>query len=283
MRCVARLTVLALLCGVGGPMAGCAARGSSFETLGVPTPEPRKGRSPVILGWAREQREGWTIKRVQVDDTTRPEWNADTQAPAILYLEPGEHVFKLGAAQLSDPRDPNSRTRRRYKIRPFEVDLLEGEAQMCVVRLSDDERARPTVSCEAYGYGESEEDETAGGSEDEYGDEYGDEDEYGEVPPAAAEQEPAPAATAATAQAQPAPASPTAPAAPAAPGTAEVPSPFGAPPTAAPAAAPQPPATGAPPAATPPDPPRRLTVEERLDRLERQMQDVVRLLRDQRR
>jgi hypothetical protein len=283
MRCVARLTVLALVCGVGAPMVGCAARGSSFETLGVPTPEPRAGRSPVILGWAREQREGWTIKRVQVDDTTRPEWNEATQAPAIMYLEPGEHTIKLGAAQLSDPRDPNSHTRRRYKIRPFGVDLLEGEAQMCVIRLSDDERARPAVSCEAYGYGENEEESAAGGEadQDEYGDEYSDEDEVGQVPRSAEAQAPTPAATAqpepaATAQPQPAPT------APATPATAEVPSPFGAAPTPGPAAT-QPPAVGGPPAATPPPPPRRLTIEERLDRLERQMQDVVRLLRDQQR
>lgn len=143
-----RLAALVLIAAGAGPPFGCGATGSSFETLGVPTAEPRPGRVAVIFGWAREAREGWSIQRIRIDDQTRSAWNEETQEPLVLYLEPGEHELRLSAAQLSNPRDPTSRPRRRYRLRPYGFDLLEGMPQLCVFRLGGDERLRPRVSCE---------------------------------------------------------------------------------------------------------------------------------------
>ncbi len=114
-----RLTLLTMVCGLGSLWAGCAVRGSSFQTIGVPTPESRSGQSPVIIGWAREERDGWIVKRVRVDGETRDEWNDETQQPTIIYLEPGEHEFRVNSAQLSEPSDPSSRTRRREFVLPL--------------------------------------------------------------------------------------------------------------------------------------------------------------------
>ena len=244
------------------------------------------------MGWAREQREGWTIKRVRVDGTTRAEWNEDSQEPSIFYLRPGEHEVRLSAAQLSDPGNPSSRPRRRYKVRPLEIELLEGEAQLCVIRVAGEKRRRPRVSCEAYDVGGDEEEEYA--DEDEYGDEYADEDEYGDMtdtgddqvasappegtPPTEAVAPTTPALAPAPASSQPAASSSS---------SGAVPSPFG--PAAAATPAPQPtsatPAPAAPPSPPPATttPPRRLTVEERVERLERQLEEIQRLLRRQQR
>lgn len=296
MRFLWRLTLIALLCGVGAPLTGCAVRGSSFETLGVPTPELRPGRSPIIVGWAREQREGWRITRIRVDEASRGEWNEESQEPAVFYLEPGEHQLQMSAEQLSDPRDSSSRARRRYRVRPIQLDLLEGEAQLCVIRLEGERRLRPRVRCEAH--------DTVDPEEDEYGDEYQDEDEYAEDEyeddeyedeEAAAMGEPARQSDEQPDTTQPPPASTSTSSS-----SGEVPSPFAssaAPPSArptAPAAAPQPApaaASATPPAPRPAPPPptasstqtpRRLTLEERVERVERQLEEIQRLLRERR-
>lgn len=269
----AALILAALAVLSAGP--GCAGRqGSSFETLGIPEPEDVPGRSPVILGWAEESREGWVISRVRIDGANAGEWDAQTERPTVMQLTPGTHELRLYTAQLRDPEDRNGATRRRYRTRPVELAVEEGVAQLCTVRVGGDRRRRPEVTCEARELAAPEEEY----GDDEYGDdeyedeegEYGDEDEYADEGPVAT---PAPAA----------PASP--PPAPAG-GEAGVPDPFAPPagPAAPPAAAPAP---AAPPAAVPAPapaarpaaiPPRPLSLEERVDRLERQLEEILRRL-----
>ncbi len=289
MRRIAVITVI--LC-TGAPLTGCAPRGSSFETLGVPAPEDRSGQSPIIFGWAREQRSGWVIRRIRIDGRARNEWNEETQTPAVLYLSPGEHEVQLSAAQLSDPNDMNSRPRRRYRVRPFQLDLLEGEAQLCVIRLEGEERPRPRAQCETYDQvdevdvdDEMDEDEI-----DEYDDDLDeDEDVIDEVP--TRDQQVQQQGTFGATPPTPGAAPPNGQES----GRPGVPSPFGSaaanaptPPPIAPTppvdepatpAAPvtPPPAPAAPPAASS-SPPRRLSVEERLERLERLMEEIRREL-----
>jgi hypothetical protein len=272
--------VLMLACAIGAPMMGCAGRrGSSFETLGIPQPEDRPGTSPVVFGWAREQREGWVIRGVRVDERSQSEWNDETQRPTIFYLEPGVREFRVSAVQLRDPGDPNSRPRRRYRIRPFRLGLEEGIAQVCVVRVEGDQRQRPRVRCEAQEpeptYDEADQ------AYDEYGDEYAEDDEIRDEAPVDEDEEPP---TVAAATPPPAPRPPSAEA-------GEVPSPFdppaapaARPPTAAPEPTPvAPPAPVAAPASATEPPqsrPRVLTVEERVERLERQLEELRRQMRD---
>lgn len=298
MNNVMRLALFALVFAIGAPLGGCAVRGSSFETLGVPSPEHRPGRSPVIVGWAREDRAGWVIRRIRIDGTTRNEWNEDTQQPVIMYLEPGEHEFRFSAAQLSDPRDASSRPRRRYRIRPFQVDVLEAEAQLCVIRVQGDERRRPRINCEAYDYQREEEEE----GYDEYGDEYDegydeayedeDEDPQRQPPPEMVpldqQQEPEDEEVEEPADDTSAEAGETAQ-----PSSEPVPSPFETPQPsrdespeaaqpqaeAAPTVTPPTPTAAAEPA-TESRPPRPLSMEQRIERLERLVEELRREIRE---
>jgi hypothetical protein len=285
MTMVRRIAVVAMLHGLSAPFLGCAPRGSSFETLGIPAPEGRAGRSAVILGWEEEQRAGWVVQRVRVDGRARDEWSAESQQPVVLYLAPGEHRLEINAAQMADGGGQDARPRRRYRVRPMQLDLLEGEAQLCVLALGGDERRRPQLACEDYRSdgGEAEvEDEV-----DEYGDDYAeDEDLPDEAPAEPRAAAPPPAAAAAPAAPPPAaaaaPAAPP-PAAPAATAPASIPSPFGAAAAAAPPpVAVRPAAVPAPPAATDPVAgalPLRLTAEQRIERLERLVEELRRELR----
>jgi hypothetical protein len=263
---------LAVLCACLAAALGCAGRqGSSFETLGIPEVEDRPGRSPIVVGWAHEERSGWVVRRVRVDGETMPQWNEETERPSVMYLTPGTRSLQLYTAQLRDPSDRSSRSRRRYRTRPVDVELEEGFAQICVIRLEGERRRRPNVRCESREIlGEEDEYE----DEDEYGDEYEDEEgEYGESDEGqVASAEPASGQDGDDEDVPdpfggPAPSPTTTQAAPTAPAS---------PPSASPPAS-----TTAPPAApsSPEPPPRRLSVEERIDRLERQVEELRRQLR----
>ena len=269
MNISSRLLVLALGAILASPLVGCAGRqGSSFETLGVPEPEDRPGMSPLILGWARESRDGWIIDGVRIDNRARREWNEETQRPTIFYLAPGSYEMRVSSAQLRDPRDRNSHPRRRYRIRPFTVDLETDTAQVCVIRIEGGDRRRPQVQCESREFGAPEDDEGEM-AQDEYGDEYADEDEIaGEPETPAAAAEPPSAAGSAVPSPFDTPAGPPPREQPAADAQPEAaPTPASAQPTPAPAASP----SGASP--------RPMSVEERIERLERQVEELRRQLR----
>jgi hypothetical protein len=221
-------------------LAACAVTASSFETLGVPELTLAGNESAVIVGWAREDRGNWTLQRVQIDGQGRSEWDEHSQRPAVFGVEPGVHRLRLWALQSFDRASATGRNGRRYRLRRINLQLQGGQAQLCVVRI-DENRRRPVANCEAHSLYEDEEE-----LEDEYV------DSLASAAPAA-----------------------TAPAEAAVPGqTAEqqgaVPSPFGGPPQTAPPTAP-PTATAEPPPQTAPSPlrPRRLSLEERVERLER--------------
>jgi hypothetical protein len=263
-------------------LVGCmTGRGSSIETLGLPDVEDRPGRPALVVGWAYEDRSGWIVKNVRLDGESRPEWDERTERPVVMYLTAGTHTLQLSTAQLRDPSDRSSRSRRRYQTRPVEIELEDGYSQICVVRLEGEERRRPVVRCESREI-LGEEDEASYEDEDEdedgeYEDENGDQPEPPEERVAAVEAAPAPAPGAPQGGGDEAVPDPFA--GPAAPGSAEPPRQPTAPASqapAAPAAAAVRPPPPPPPAAVAPPPPRPLSLEERVERLERQLEELRR-------
>jgi hypothetical protein len=136
------LLTVALLA-IAATAASCVHRPppTSFETLGIPEPEPIAGRAAVILGWAREDRAGWAIDRVRIDGRARPEWDAETQRPAVLYLRPGARVLKIYCSR-------GDADAQRVRPRPARIDAVADGVVVCSVRVEGDESRLPRLACE---------------------------------------------------------------------------------------------------------------------------------------
>ena len=143
-RALAVLSLLAVT--VAG---GCVRTSpSSFQALGVPDPEVRPGRASVMLGWDREDRQGWSIDWVRIDGERLETWNDRTEAPVLLFLPPGRREVRLGTSQRRDRETVQGR-RRRYRPSPTVVEVAAGEVHLCAVRLADGRRPRPRLECMA--------------------------------------------------------------------------------------------------------------------------------------
>ena len=126
-------------------LAACSSvTGSSFETLGVPHVSPPPGKAALVIGWEQEEREGWTVARLKVDGRTLDEWNAATQRPAVVYLEPGERAVQLLAYQ---NKAPGGRVVRRYRSPTVEVVLGAAGRSICAVKVRGTRRRRPRLRC----------------------------------------------------------------------------------------------------------------------------------------
>lgn len=133
------VTLLALV----ATAAGCvhAPRPTSFETLGIPEPAHVEGRTAVILGWAREARAGWAIDRVRIDGRARPEWDPETQRPAVFYLRPGARVVKIYSRR-GDAGD------QLVRSRPAQIDAVADGVVLCTVRVEGAESPLPRLACQ---------------------------------------------------------------------------------------------------------------------------------------
>lgn len=128
--------------------ASCMPRGSSFETLGVP-PTPRvEGKAALVLGWAKEHREGWTIDRIKLDGRLRSEWDRETQMPAVIYISPGTRWIRLYTSKRLGGTATEAHRQRRVKLRPLAVVLEEGDSRICSVHTSRAGRRRPQMRCQ---------------------------------------------------------------------------------------------------------------------------------------
>jgi len=127
-------------------VVGCAVapQATSFETLGVPEPAGVAGRTAVVLGWADEARAGWTVDRVKIDDRFRPEWDAETQRPAVFYLHPGPRALKIYSSRGGDDI-------QRVRSRPARFEAVADGVVVCTVRVRADESPLPRLSCEVSG------------------------------------------------------------------------------------------------------------------------------------
>ena len=124
--------------------SACAPRGSSFETLGIPFAGELSGQGAIVVGWAHEARDGWSLDRLYGDEEALlRQWPEATQTPAVVRLDPGEHRLRLTAT-----RRGRGGAVRRYKIRPVSLTLTEAEVRLCVVSLSG--RSRPRMRCSHY-------------------------------------------------------------------------------------------------------------------------------------
>jgi hypothetical protein len=140
------MVVVAILATGAGACTGAASRGVSFETLGVPRATTTPGRSAIVVGWESEAREGWVISTVRIEGVDRAEWNAATQRPTVIAVEPGSHPLQV-VAELHPAGGGNI---RRLRLAPVQVQVGEAEAMLCEVRVvtRDDGRQRPRVRCE---------------------------------------------------------------------------------------------------------------------------------------
>jgi hypothetical protein len=105
--------------------------------LGVPQPEPQPDRAALIIGWDQEERGGWSLSRVRIDDQVRDEWSPDTQEPAVLIVEPGSRNVRLFVERRASGL--------RLRMAPISLDLAEGEVHLC--RLTASLSARPHADC----------------------------------------------------------------------------------------------------------------------------------------
>lgn len=132
------------------PSGGCTPNvSSSFETLSVPDPELRAGRAALIIGWDREDRQGWVMNFVRVDGRTRSEWRRATQRPAVIYLDPGRRTLRLFVERRSRGRSqrPTDDRSLRYRLPPIELSLEEGEVHLCRLNVEGHDRQRPRARC----------------------------------------------------------------------------------------------------------------------------------------
>lgn len=116
----------------------CAPRGRSLETAGVPTAGRLDGQGAVVLGWAREQRDGWEVVELQVDRGRQQ--LEELGGPATLRLEPGRHELRL---------ELSHRGEARYRLRPVRLVVAEEEVRLCVLQLVGEPR-RPALRCSHY-------------------------------------------------------------------------------------------------------------------------------------
>ena len=108
--------------------------------------EPQRGKGAVIVGWEREERDGWKIRYIRVDGNSRNEWNIDSQEPAVIHMRPGEVSLGLMAVKAKS----KGSGLRRYRSAPVTFKLEAGSTQLCVVRIRGKRRRRPRASCEEY-------------------------------------------------------------------------------------------------------------------------------------
>ncbi len=125
--------------------AACARPGSSFETLGVPRVSPTTNEAALVLGWQNEDREGWSINTVRINERSRETWDAASQRPVVFRLGPGRHVMRLDA--LHETEQDGRTMRRRFRSPPAEVILRAGAATICAIRIEGRRRRRPRLHC----------------------------------------------------------------------------------------------------------------------------------------
>jgi hypothetical protein len=128
-------------------IVGCAPRGSSFETLGVPAAGDLERRGALVVGWAREARGGWRLTQVRVDDRVRDEWAPAAQRPVVIGVEPGRRRLQVRAIRAGD-----GGARSRVKLRPVEIDVAVGQVRLCVLDVDGGAAGggRPRVRCPLY-------------------------------------------------------------------------------------------------------------------------------------
>lgn len=127
-------------------VAGCVrAPASSFETIGVPEPTPVEGRAAVILGWAREDREGWAIRSVLVDGRRVRGWEPETQVPVVMYVAPGRREIAVSVR----PAGGGEGGARPFRTRAEEVEVGAGDVLLCVARIVGRGPRRPVLRCMA--------------------------------------------------------------------------------------------------------------------------------------
>jgi hypothetical protein len=148
----ASAAVAALLCGATVACSGAGERlrsgdATSFDALGVPNARPSPGRATVVVGWDHEARGGWSVSAIRIEGRDRAEWDPTTQRPAVMVLEPGLRSLQVVAEQRATGQGGSV---RRLRLAPVRIQLGEGDAATCRVRVEarDDGRLRPLVRCE---------------------------------------------------------------------------------------------------------------------------------------
>jgi len=116
----------------------------SLSSMGVPETAELPGRAAVVFGWGQDDRRGWTIDFVRIDDRGRPEWDSDSQHPTVFYLRPG-----LRKLRLYSTRRPTraSEPPLRIRSRVVELNVAEGQVLICPVELGAHDPPIPAVSC----------------------------------------------------------------------------------------------------------------------------------------
>lgn len=138
------LVPLALAFGTAA-LSGCASPTAvSFESRGIPEAARLPDRAAVIFGWANDDRSGWSIDHVRIDDRERPEWDQESQRPTVFYLRPGLRKLRLYSSQ---SRGGSIGSEHRVRSRPFSISVAQGQVLLCPIRVRDEEPQRPIVAC----------------------------------------------------------------------------------------------------------------------------------------
>lgn len=130
---------------VTGVLGGCATPTLvSFESRGLPEAARLPDRAAVIFGWANDDRVGWSIDHVRIDDRERPEWDQESQRPTVFYLRPGLRKLRIYSTQR---RSGSSVSERRVRSRLLSISVAQGQVLLCPIQIRAEYPQRPTVSC----------------------------------------------------------------------------------------------------------------------------------------